>query len=1601
MVEPVRGTNACVWFATREWNDLTEEEKVRFTADMRKFREGQISEPPVLPIRMVQVTGCWIRAWFPSLTVDDVDCAEESGDAAGRAGVFKCKNNGLCSECRFYDVAGLKYFFYDGGKGDVTAFNSSVQRGYDYLVSYLRSRLYETKLKQLPLYFEILNARAVVGLCCNWVREEGPILYDITMFREEVDPNFRNDLIPSFNNCRYLYRLTTYAESLFKNENCSKEQARTGWADRCNGGGCVNNVNVSCPYYRGRKWLYVKDEYLDFGDKVLAEQIQELRWWSKLGEPWTEEEWKRTWVDPVIWAWTGLTEQYLRDEVVNEKSGATVGKTVYRPVVRPVGISDYRTGTVRVGGKVRVETGVEKKDRSINYPTIIKELSLRVRAPLRIKWPVDDFDDLTVRKATFHHFGYGSNFIKVLGFAHGMMGYSRICCVNTFFKPFDIRTEASNDKIYGMYHEGYQKKINNYLAECMEDNYISRWDCPLLYFTDYYSGSVFRFDEIPLEYNSVNRIAVFGYNRFGQWDVDYIDIDFKFYHSYLYQEYCHAEEKSYDNYFGNQIAKVKLNSEPVYLPNGNENRLIGLYPQTVLLEETEEEREVYGSDWYVFDYCASMFVVRLDPVKINRVFDFVIESVKLVKSPQDDFASEKEYELEFTSHPDGYGAPANIVFAFFTGDAMASVDRKTDRVVVKYKYKHLPDEGNLDINEEISLSNQPRGNEFVGIYGYLDSDGELVPIGKKKLYALVAIPNIKCRDIEILYQWAGADCDVYQVAPDRQRCIEPFVINDRPNPKINRRSSYSYRRNWCGDHDLSLPGYQDGMAKGPMWFPYNACAEPVYFDYYIQRPFPVLENYPALPRAKFVVGNNRLEIIPADRTPSLNEIPQGMERMRGPDIYKSYATTPGGSLNWCIELYRYWVRETRGQVFMGWVQPRGNTDIMQFLEKGEEPPKFGNEGREGVDILICMVRRGNYWHMAPDEFFHGNIVCSEELINPMHHLILKSPVEETPSIERRREKDLLKRVHRHNVGGYPTDRQCYKVYKIYNDFVMWAFPETWRFIERSPDVLKKAVGFSLSYPPYKHDTHLREILTSVPDNYEIEGRYSFVFRSPQMNMAGEVTRNAYIALYEGWIPQSGEDLDSRINGLEREIDLEEGILLNNGVYSSFVNPEGLANLYIDSFDREFKVIDENDPDCAGEITYRYRRGLIVNMDIKGLPVENLRHYDAYVEFSGKHVGIVEGIEVKWNRSVEDYKVEGRDTGKDKVTYTVTFTGIGKADLVTKVLVITGTNWPEFYTGASITVNASGLAEPVSSFFYFTRDEENSSGYGEMEIPVHITNSDTVTVDIWYLCGSENSNNFNSILEVGLELGRLRTVVEHITTREQKFLPSESVNIQPEGYTWRISRKTGSTDFESPLMPVYPDEAYVYYGKAQFHKGSEKRPDKDPDSGFCGRIHPQISEDFQRRVYQTAYDMYGEFGNNGVVYDYYTSPEEKEFWLKLGGRAPLEGRTLTLTFTPAWWGNVAAQYLWIPEWQAPGFEIFSIIDSERVYSPGGSFIGVSPVWRWKLRNHTMGNTLELFGGTTLDVMVETNYAFVWKEVGGILGDMEFGSFWVVDSYKSKN
>jgi hypothetical protein len=690
---------------------------------------------------------------------------------------------------------------------------------------------------RLPLGYEVYNLRAKFGRCYWWKAEAG----EFSMSNGKVDtPEFK---------CEHPDRVVV--------EKYNKYGLKEGViVPPCNG------AKPECPYYRHHiAWTYCIDDKMESGDKVLADQILELRYYFKQ-ESWTEASYIDSFIEPELLAWKGresihteFTDDGFENNWVIEATNTKLDYTFEKFEVERV--DKYLT------------TGNSTIDKR-NYPSLVRPLNSARLAPIiknkfdlllyEYEVPNQDKDFVfEVTKVTHES-------VLIVGevFYYNSAAYAiNLSDPDLQFLPNELLIFDSMFDIEASFGDN----------EDAFNEFYRRLDYLLEYLIYYYPEKM-RSSELPSGQNAfyIDTKTFFGDNTIivfdkgsGSWEFDKISFikilcngviaqtDFSMAEyakgnvpylpaydegvragtvNFEFLPYTNSFGKASVNYIYNDGVKAVSISSLYY--KLYYKLYYRLYKITAYenLELDKEHIRFFGNSGY-----ALLIIPDEDKLLSNAIKPFEIEgNIKLSFTTADDSA--KIIDMEIVDRNENISRlelnqliikPKNLD-SFVTPYDVTIIINKV-YVYEKRSFGELPDAENYEeiqesfIGEECNVVYYDEGVkiEEIGNNKYevsnfgLESmvismvfkgvNGRIRGQVKTKIIAWVRQPY--CRDVEIEYIWK---------ANYMKSILTPTHICYQKTGSKYMGTGYRSYRPVCGDHDLP-PISQ----KGPMWYPYTAC----------------------------------------------------------------------------------------------------------------------------------------------------------------------------------------------------------------------------------------------------------------------------------------------------------------------------------------------------------------------------------------------------------------------------------------------------------------------------------------------------------------------------------------------------------------------------------------------------------------------------------------------------------------------------------------------------------------------------------------------------------------------------------------------------------
>ncbi len=806
---------------------------------------------------------------------------------------------------------------------------------------------------RLPLSYVIWNKRSELSRCYWWAGDSEEFSIDSSM-------GFINPI-------EFLCINTDPAIAVFADH---RYDANGRYIPPCNG------AHDECPGYTGICWKYCTTDKMQEGDKVLAEQILELRYYMKK-DRWTEEKYNRSFADPRIFAWAGPQGIHLMYNNLRLNLDESIIDTleIYQTDFNALNIESK---------EAPLTAGTPDQRGKKNYPTLVKELKELYLTPLiRNNFDVDGednniFEVNNLEADTIPIFGdtfwYDS---ATYGLNLGDPDILNIMPIDLILQDSMADIEASYHAKPSLYSEFYDKLdcILTSIITCLPDKVavdtansklnMFYMDMPTIFgkniiFVFNKGSGTWEFDKV--EVNKVLCAGVIAQRSFSIGGSKGKPIDrLPWYESNFFANHNDNGSIGFDflpflpNYGGGEVAYIyndyaeNVISSDIWDPSLAYLRLMYTYHKVTAYEGedvvlTDENVKFFGNaghalvtvpdkqkklhntqqDWDVEgDILLNTTDVDGTEVQITMIVhkqDYELEPNQVIIKPEDinDFISmcaEDTLDLGtkiYTYEKRSFGEPSDGTYTVIDDPAVAS-----GTLINTAASDSIKMSGGGDIPYELrEFSVDPM---FISVV-YKGSNGRIKGITRTKMITWVKQPF--CRDVEIFYMWKASYTKT-SLLPDG----EMYGKRDFKESPEN-----TYHTSWpgCGNHDL---GYLSN--KGPMWYPYNACTSYARYS---------------------IIGNltewdiNIIEQFDGEH----GEHGAFDMRMLGPDDHYGYTCGVHTRIWNCLADWSFCnedkiTDEVGGNVFVGYGRYRGGMnpfDYYRCVENDGLPPQFGNVNRD-------------------------------------------------------------------------------------------------------------------------------------------------------------------------------------------------------------------------------------------------------------------------------------------------------------------------------------------------------------------------------------------------------------------------------------------------------------------------------------------------------------------------------------------------------------------------------------------------------------------------------------------------------------------------------
>lgn len=685
-----------------------------------------------------------------------------------------------------------------------------------------------------PLNFEIYNLRAKLGRCYWWKDEV--VEFSINSTTGEIEPiEFK---------CTNPDEMTNEFANFKRSDELGMNRAP------CNG------CKPECPGYTGICWEHCIDEKMRQGDKVLAEQVLELRYYLRK-DAWSSYEYQESFMEPNIKAWAGQPIHTEFDEYGREINW--IIDAIH------TSITNFETFEI-TRKKIPLTAGTQANDYIGHYPTMVRELKdLNLRPIIRNK-----FDENEAYLPIFEVTKIKDKYIRIFGdvFYYGSKAYAiNLSDPELAFLPPELKYYYSIAEIEAAYTEaknpeGFEKFYNN--LGCLLENLMMYR--PEKIVESEISGENSFYMDVETFFGD-NEIVVFDKGS-GAWEYDKVYVKKILCNGVIGQTGFSIEGSggvinylpAYENDFAaytNKNGLISFQFFPFLSEDGGAS-IDYVYNDSVRERLAANPLNPPTFDTYEMGY-------ELFRVKIFDRLELTKENFKIFGNALYVLVTLPDEDKKLSNAVKPWEIDGDISFTMDDGSELKTevVDREeniakleVNQIIIKAKninkIKQICNDNTLNIGpiynyEKRSFSEKPAdtyeevNESFVGVddvvsyrsemkleqkgnvfeltdFGYTSlimsvifrgTNGRIKGQTKTKMIAWVRQPY--CRDVEITYLW-GALYNHYKLLPEynlygpRGRGEEYAVIG-------------GYTPS-CGDHDLSF-----WSGQGPMWYPYESCED--------------------------------------------------------------------------------------------------------------------------------------------------------------------------------------------------------------------------------------------------------------------------------------------------------------------------------------------------------------------------------------------------------------------------------------------------------------------------------------------------------------------------------------------------------------------------------------------------------------------------------------------------------------------------------------------------------------------------------------------------------------------------------------------------------
>ena len=716
---------------------------------------------------------------------------------------------------------------------------------------------------RLPLSHEVYNKRADLGRCYWWQADNE----DFTAESSLDSPNFGKVNTVTF-------RCTNPDEIVQNYSGDVGNGFKWDFDLHMNRSPC-NGAKPECPRYTsGICWQYCIDEKMRLGDKVLAEQVLELRYHIRK-EKWEEQKFKDSFIEPYLYAWDGTVSVQSDDK--------------YLIPAHRTYINDFDTFEIK-HDKAMLTEGTVADDYRKKYPDLVRELKDIVLAPI-IRNRFDnkdihgeDLKDIDGESLNiFESSDIDHNSVLIFGdmFWHNSETYAfniddpelnfpshvaERLKEHMNMSEIEAKLELSSGAVFDEFYDELEC-ILDFIIDAMPDKmpasefgsdqnmfYIdapSRWGDNNIFVFNKGSGR-WEFDKIYFKKIYVGGIiGQTGFSLSGDGEIDYLPdygSDFSAYLndngsvSFSFFPLINEERGDYGQYLSYYMyldgVRDRLSANPSIIPDNKTYELTyRLYKVTVGsdIELDIKNTKFFGNAGYAL-------VVIPDEVDETKVLSYVIKpwevegKLEIVHVDDDGNETGREEMIIYESCNDRMEVNQFIIRPkdINNFNSFCKNDYLSIKELVTYERRTLENplggeeelESFIDEDDSVSYRENFVINATDNLYtirkfGYEPLMVSIVFRGitgrikghvKTKLITWIRQPF--CRDVEIKYAW-NASYEYATLLPEYNCYIRE---GEQAGKRVDPDPVYKGYTPPCGDHDLS---FNSGL--GPMWYPYVDC----------------------------------------------------------------------------------------------------------------------------------------------------------------------------------------------------------------------------------------------------------------------------------------------------------------------------------------------------------------------------------------------------------------------------------------------------------------------------------------------------------------------------------------------------------------------------------------------------------------------------------------------------------------------------------------------------------------------------------------------------------------------------------------------------------